>query len=116
MSRRQEYWLRQFDGEIPVLELPTDAERPPVQSFAGGILDFSLTPGETRLLEELAEEENTTLFMTLLAIYTIFLYKISGQEDIVVGTPVAGRGHEDLKTIMGMFVNTLAMRKLPGKP
>jgi amino acid adenylation domain-containing protein len=110
---QETHWLKEFAGEIPVLSLLTDFPRPTQQSFEGSIADFAISASETRALSELALEHNSTLYMVLLAIFTIFLSKLSGQEDIVIGTPVAGRVHDDLQGIIGMFVNTLALRNFP---
>jgi len=117
IRRQEEFWLRQLDGEIPVLSMPYDFPRPAVQSFAGNTAGFRLSKEETKRLNEVARSQGATLFMVLLAVYNIFLSKISGQEDIVVGTPSAGRQHKDLEPIIGMFVNTLALRSYspPGK-
>ncbi|MCP5049716.1 MAG: amino acid adenylation domain-containing protein, partial [bacterium] len=113
-KQQETYWLNEFAGEIPVLELPVDFPRPPVQSFEGNTVDFRLAPGETDALRRLAREGDATLFMVLLALYNTFLFKITGQESMVVGTPVAGRRHADLEPVMGMFVNTLALKNNPG--
>jgi acyl transferase domain-containing protein/acyl carrier protein/NRPS condensation-like uncharacterized protein len=110
IKKQEAYWLKVFAGDIPVLQLPTDHERPAVQSFAGDILFFDISVQETEALDKIAQGEGATLFMVVLAIYTILLSKISGQKDIVVGTAVAGRGHVDLQDIIGMFVNTVALR------
>jgi amino acid adenylation domain-containing protein len=99
-----------FPGEIPVLHLPLDYPRPPVQSFAGSVLEFEIPPSRTKALNALALKEGSTLYMLLLAVLNILLSKLSSQEDIVVGTPAAGRRHTDLEKIIGMFVNTLALR------
>ncbi|MFC2141224.1 amino acid adenylation domain-containing protein, partial [Acidobacteriota bacterium] len=107
------YWQKQFEEEIPVLDLPTDDVRPGVQRFEGSRLSFEISSETTDALKALALEEGATLYMVLLAIYTIFLAKISNQEDIIIGAPVAGRRHADLEKIIGMFVNTLAMRHYP---
>jgi fengycin family lipopeptide synthetase D len=109
-KNREEFWLEQFEDKIPVLNLPTDYSRPPVKTFEGERIHFGLEANETRALKELALQEETTLYTVLLAVYYILLYKISGQEDIIVGTPVAGRIHADLQPIIGMFLNTLAIR------
>ncbi|NIM16711.1 MAG: amino acid adenylation domain-containing protein [Candidatus Aminicenantes bacterium] len=114
IKKQGEYWRKEFEGEIPVLNLPTDYPRPAVRSFEGSTLDFEIGPLETGALKNLALEEKATLFIVLLTIYTILLSKLSGQEDIVVGTVIAGRKHVDLKMIIGMFVNTLALRNYPG--
>ncbi|MCP4220211.1 MAG: amino acid adenylation domain-containing protein, partial [bacterium] len=107
---QETYWLKQYNGEIPILKLPYDFPRPSVQNFEGGIIDFRLNEKVTAALRNLALKEGATLYMLLLAMCNIFLAKISGMTDIVIGTPVAGRRHADLESIMGMFVNTLALR------
>jgi amino acid adenylation domain-containing protein len=112
--REQEgYWLRTFSGELPVLRIPTDFPRPGVQSFSGKRVRFQIDEQEADALKALAAEENVTLFMLLLAVFYILLHKLSLQEDLIVGTPIAGRRHADMHRVMGMFVNTLALR---GKP
>jgi amino acid adenylation domain-containing protein len=110
ISKQEQYWLKELEGEIPVLNLPTDYSRPVVQSFEGSTLNFEINEKETRALNEMARREGVTLFMLLLSLYHIFLSKLTNQEDIVVGTPTAGRRHADLQSIIGMFVNTLALR------
>ncbi|MGE5343976.1 MAG: non-ribosomal peptide synthase/polyketide synthase [Candidatus Omnitrophota bacterium] len=110
---QEAFWLRQFEGEIPVLALPVDNPRPSVQSFEGRSIGFGIDPKVTGALKKWALETGSTMYILLLALYTAFLSKVSGQEDIVVGSPVAGRGHVDLETIIGMFVNTLALRNYP---
>jgi fengycin family lipopeptide synthetase D len=113
IKRQEEYWLDVFTGDIPVLKLPLDYSRPVVQSFDGHTISFEIDMKETRALKEMARLEGTTLYMVFLAIYITFLSRLSGQEDIIIGTPVLGRGHADLEQIMGMFVNTLALRNYP---
>ncbi|MEC0213195.1 condensation domain-containing protein, partial [Paenibacillus ehimensis] len=112
--RRQEnYWLDVFSGDLPVPDLPTDYARPAVRSFSGSVYEFVLDRGRSEGLRRLAAQSGTTLYMVLLAAYTALLGKYSGQEDIVVGTPIAGRPHADLGGLIGMFVNTLAIRNYP---
>jgi len=109
-----EYWEREFDQAPAPLNLPTDFQRPPKQRFEGNLLSFEIDAKQTRILNTIARSQGSTLFMVLLAIYNIFLAKISYQDEIVVGTPVAGRRHTDLEKIIGMFVNTLPLRnRLP---
>ncbi|MCZ8521907.1 MULTISPECIES: non-ribosomal peptide synthetase [Paenibacillus] len=114
--RKQEeaYWLRAFAGELPVLEMPADYPRPAVQSYDGETLDFTVDAEVNGALNRLAAESGTTLYMVLLASFKVLLHKYTGQEDIVVGTPIAGRTHGDLQGLIGMFVNTLAVRSYPG--
>ncbi|MCP4153752.1 MAG: amino acid adenylation domain-containing protein, partial [bacterium] len=113
LSNQEKYWLRKFDGEIPVLYLPTDFPRPELQSFEGDIATFELSEKESSALNKFARLMGATPFMTLLSVFYIVLFKISSQEDIVIGTPIAGRDHTDLERIIGMFVNTLALRSFP---
>ncbi len=113
LKKQEQYWLEVFTGEIPLLNMPTDYPRPSVQSFEGNSLDFELDKELAEGLAKLAAKTGTTLYMVLLAAYNILLSKYSGQEDIVVGTPIAGRRHSDLENIVGMFVNTLAVRNYP---
>jgi len=115
LKRKEEYWLKEFEGEIPVLELPTDYLRPVEQSFEGNSINFEIKDEETRALKAMALSEGSTLFMVLTAMYTILLSKLSGQEDIVIGIPIAGRRHADLEKIIGMFVNTIALRNYPSR-
>lgn len=113
LKKQEEYWLKELEGEIPVLNIPTDFPRPAIQSFEGGIVNFHLGEAETTGLEKIAAEAGATMFMVLLSVYNITLSKISGQEDIIAGVDVAGRSHADLENIIGMFVNTLALRNFP---
>ncbi|MDQ1352213.1 MAG: hypothetical protein QG657_2519, partial [Acidobacteriota bacterium] len=108
-----EFWKKEFEAEIPVLELPTDYARPAVQSFEGSNTNFEINKETSDALKTLALETGTTLYILLLTLYTILLSKLSNQEDIVIGCPVAGRRHADLEKIIGMFVNTLALRNYP---
>ncbi|NIM16730.1 MAG: amino acid adenylation domain-containing protein, partial [Candidatus Aminicenantes bacterium] len=113
IKQQQEYWLREFEGEIPVLDLPIDYPRPTVQNFEGAVLDFEVSGDHTRTLKAIALAGGSTLYMILLTLINILLSKLSGQEDIIIGTPIAGRRHADLEKIIGMFVNTLALRNFP---
>jgi amino acid adenylation domain-containing protein/non-ribosomal peptide synthase protein (TIGR01720 family) len=113
LKSREDYWLKLFDGEIPVLEIPTDHPRPRFPGNEGNTLYFRIDTEQTEDLKRLAAKEEATLHMILLAVVDVLLAKLSGQEDIVVGTPVAGRDHPDLEYIIGMFVNMLALRNRP---
>ncbi|MCX6584761.1 MAG: amino acid adenylation domain-containing protein [Candidatus Aminicenantes bacterium] len=112
-QQQEEFWMQQLAGEIPKSDLPTDFPRPAVQSFAGNVMGFQIDREKTTALHAMASSQNATLFMVLFAAYNIFLAKISNQEDIVVGTPVAGRRHADLEQIIGVFINMLALRNAP---
>ncbi|MCP4217950.1 MAG: amino acid adenylation domain-containing protein, partial [bacterium] len=110
---QENFWLERLQSPIPQLNLPTDSPRPAVRSFEGDLISFALQAEETRQLQTLVRAEHTTPYMLLLAVFYIWLAKLSGQEGIIVGTPVAGRRHDDLNHIIGMFVNTLALRNFP---
>ncbi|MCY8121175.1 surfactin non-ribosomal peptide synthetase SrfAA [Bacillus spizizenii] len=112
-KKQEEHWLKELDGELPVLTLPTDYSRPAVQTFEGDRIAFSLEAGKAEALRRLAKETDSTLYMVLLASYSAFLSKLSGQDDIIVGSPVAGRSQADVSRVIGMFVNTLALRTYP---
>ncbi len=107
---QESYWLNQLVGKLPVLNLPTDFSRPPVQTFNGADMAFELDQETSRLLKQLALEQNATLFMILIAAYNLLLYRYTGQDDLIVGTPIAGRPHRDLEELIGFFVNTLVIR------
>ncbi|MEC0173210.1 condensation domain-containing protein, partial [Paenibacillus graminis] len=107
------YWLELFQGELPVLDLPADYPRPVVQSFEGDKLSVRLDAERSAEVKKLAEATDTTLFIVLLAAYDVLLHKYTGQEDIIVGSPFAGRRHAELESMVGMFVNTVALRSFP---
>ncbi|PCN46334.1 hypothetical protein B9C88_02170 [Brevibacillus laterosporus] len=112
-QQQENYWLQVFSKELPVLQMPTDFTRPAIRSFDGGLLEFRIGKHTSEDLKQLAAQTGSTLYMVLLAVYTTLLSKYSGQEDIIVGTPIAGRPHADLESMIGMFVNTLAIRNYP---
>jgi non-ribosomal peptide synthetase component F/acyl carrier protein len=112
--RRQEaFWLKQFEDGVPELPLPVDYPRPNYQSFQGAVEYFEVGPEDTAALKRLAAEQGVTLYMVFLAVFNVLLAKMSGRQDIVIGTPVAGRNHADLESVIGMFVNSLVLRNFP---
>ncbi|HEX3045902.1 MAG TPA: amino acid adenylation domain-containing protein, partial [Bacillota bacterium] len=113
IKQKEKYWKDKFTGAIPVLNLPTDYPRPAVQSNEGEKLSFRLDNSLVEELRKVAQSKGATLFMALLTVYNTLLYHYSGQEDIIVGSPTAGRQHADLENMIGMFVNTLALRNFP---
>ncbi|MDQ3805730.1 MAG: condensation domain-containing protein, partial [Acidobacteriota bacterium] len=111
------YWSRQLSDAPPVLELPTSRPRPSVQRTDGATRSVSLSPALTAALKALSRQEGTTLFMTLLAAFKVLLNRYSGQHDISVGSPVAGRHRGETEDLIGFFVNTLVLRTdLSGRP
>ncbi|MCP5050725.1 MAG: amino acid adenylation domain-containing protein, partial [bacterium] len=113
LKQQEKFWLKQFSDEIPVLQLPTDWPRPEIQSFEGKAVIFKAGESEGKWLKNMALEVGGTLYMVILAVINIMFSRLSRQEDIVIGTPIAGRRHADLQYVVGMFVNTLAMRNYP---
>jgi len=113
LLKQKKYWLEKFSNEIPVLAMPTDYPRPTIQSFEGETITFEINKEATEELHRMEKNHSCTLYMLLLAQFNILLSKYSGQEDIIVGTSSAGRRHTDLEGIIGMFVNTLAIRNAP---
>ncbi|WP_368650561.1 amino acid adenylation domain-containing protein [Bacillus inaquosorum] len=113
IKSQEAYWLDQFRDDIPVLDIPADYERPAVRDYEGESFEFVIPEHLKQGLSQMEENTGATLYMILLAVYTILLSKYSGQEDIVVGTPSAGRNHLDVESVVGMFVNTLVIRNQP---
>ncbi|MFI0737701.1 SDR family NAD(P)-dependent oxidoreductase [Streptomyces sp. NPDC021100] len=117
LERRLDYWRERLAGILPPLEVPTDRPRPPVQSFRGARVDFELPDDLTRALRATGRAHGTTLFMTLLAGVTALLHRWTGQDDILVGSPIAGRDVPETEPLLGLFVNTLVLRgDLSGAP
>lgn len=111
------YWKEQLSNAPALLELPTDRPRPAVQTFRGGYYHTVLPQELSAELTALSKQAGITLFMTLLAAFHTLLYRLSGQDDIVVGTPVAGRNRQEIQGVIGFFVNTLVLRNdLSGNP
>ncbi|ERT10192.1 non-ribosomal peptide synthetase, partial [Photorhabdus temperata] len=107
---QSDYW-RTLLADAPVLlDLPTDRPRPPQQSFAAGVMLIDLDAELTASLKHLSEQQGVTLFMTLLSAWAMVLSRLSGQDDLVIGTPSAGRSHQEVEPLIGFFVNTLALR------
>ncbi|MEN5196993.1 amino acid adenylation domain-containing protein [Sphingobacterium faecium] len=107
------FWLEQFSGEIPILNLVTDYPRQPTNDFNGNVVVFNLDEYTTSEIHEKCKQNRITLYSFLLSAFKILLSKYSNQDDIIVGTVSAGRDREELKSIIGMFANTLAIRSRP---
>lgn len=104
------YWLKEFEGEVPVLNMPSDKKRPVIQTFNGASLDKVFDEKLTIKIEKLIKQSGATMFMGLTAMMNALFYKFSGQEDFVIGTPITGREHTDLHNQIGYYGNTLAIR------
>lgn len=107
---QEKYWLEMFSGELPVLEMPLDFTRPAIQSYEGDKKYFSIDKILCEKLKQLALKTGTSIYMVLMSSYFVLLNKYTAQEDIIVGTPTVGRNHPELYQMIGMFVNTLALR------
>ncbi|KAF9346730.1 hypothetical protein BGX34_003688, partial [Mortierella sp. NVP85] len=111
------YWKTTLTDAPVLLDLPTDRPRPPQQSFAGDSIPISLDSHLTRALKQLCQDHGVTLYMVILAAWSCVLSRMSGQNDIVVGSPSANRNHHQIESLIGLFVNTLALRiDLSGNP
>jgi amino acid adenylation domain-containing protein/non-ribosomal peptide synthase protein (TIGR01720 family) len=113
LERQLSYWRDRLTGAPPLLEIPTDRPRGAGQSPRAGSHAFTLSPGVSRGLRALSQREGATLFMTVLAGWQALLARYAGQEDVVVGTPIAGRNRRETEGLIGFFVNMLAMRAEP---
>ncbi|SFL14028.1 non-ribosomal peptide synthetase [Lysobacter sp. cf310] len=117
LQTQLDYWRQRLAGPLPVLELPGDRARPPVQSYRGDVLRSTLSMQTWDAIKRLSRQEGATPFMTVLAAYQTLLMRYSGQTDLVVGVGVANRRREELESLAGFFVNTLALRNdLSGNP
>jgi amino acid adenylation domain-containing protein len=108
----KDYWTARLGGAPSVLELPTDRMRPARRSGHGRRVSFALDAATHRAMAELAAAQDASVFMVAHAAFAILLGRLGGTSDVVIGTPVAGRGHEDLDGVVGMFVNMLALRSI----
>lgn len=110
MSKQEKYWLKEFSGEPPVLNLQTDYVRPQQQSHRGSSVTTLLTEEQKREIKAFSRETGATEYMIVLSVFMLLLSRYSRQESIVVGSPVAGRIHSDTQQMLGMFVNTLVIK------
>ena len=106
----EQYWLKQFSGELPVLALPSFKARPLIQTYNGEHVTHRFSNLFLEKLKTFSKEHNVTLFMTLMAGINMLLHKYTNQNDIIIGTPLAGREHPDLENQLGLYLNTLAIR------
>ncbi len=104
------YWKQKLQGELPVLNLPTDRARSPIQTFNGAQAKLVLSPTLTKELKNLSRHSGVTLFMTLLTAFKTLLYRYTGQTDILVGSPIANRNKAEIDSLIGFFVNVLVLR------
>lgn len=109
-ERLWRYWQKQLASELPVLNLPTDRSRPPIQTYCGATVPFRFSGDITQRLKVFSRAHRVTLYMTMLAAFQVLLYRYTGQEDILVGSPTAGRSQSDLMGLVGYFVNPVVVR------
>jgi amino acid adenylation domain-containing protein len=110
LDKQLSYWKKQLSGALPALALPLDRPRPPTQTFTGKAVQHALSPELTEALRVLCRKEKATIFMVMLAAFKTLLHRYSGQEDIIVGTPIAGRTQPEFENLIGLFVNMLPLR------
>ncbi len=110
LSKQLGYWKKQLEGVSELLQLPTDYPRPKELSYQGGIYHHTISGDLLKKIKSLGEERECTLFMTLLAVFKVLLHRYTGEEDLVVGSPIANRHYPGVENIIGFFVNTLALR------
>jgi amino acid adenylation domain-containing protein/non-ribosomal peptide synthase protein (TIGR01720 family) len=117
LKSQEEYWVKNLSGNLPIIELTTDRHRPSMATTNGTTMRFDLDPEMSQALKGAAKEQNVTLFMYLLGALDVLLSRMTGQNDIIVGSPIAGRNNPDLEPLIGFFVNSLALRtNLIGEP
>lgn len=110
---KKAYWLEKLAGPLPVLTLPADYPRPVSLSFQGDRITLELGRPSSERIKKFSQEQQVTWFMTMLAAYYVLLARLSGESDILIGIPQAGRNHEDVQEMVGMFVNSLVLRNQP---
>ena len=110
IKNQLDYWKNEFKGDIPLLSFSSDFPRPAIQTFDGDRLVINLDSDISKKIESFSKQYELTPYMIFIAVFKLTLWKYSGQNDLIVGTAVAGRRHVDLHSIVGMFVNTLAIR------
>lgn len=113
ISKQESFWLKSFEGSLPILALPTDFSRPEMKDNLGDIHQFEISPETSAKIALLAKSEQCTPFAVIYAFFSLFLSKLSQEDDIVIGTPSAGRNHPSLDKMVGFFVNTLSVRSFP---
>lgn len=109
-QQQRSFWLDRLSGDLPVLSLPADKSRPPVKTQSGSALEMYLNRELTARIKSLAQQQGGSLFMMVLAISKVLLYKYSGQKEILIGSPVSGRNHADLEDQIGFYVNTVVLK------
>ncbi|NET03095.1 MAG: amino acid adenylation domain-containing protein, partial [Sphaerospermopsis sp. SIO1G1] len=110
LDNQLNYWVQQLADAPPILALPTDRSRPPIQTFNGELQSIQLDSSLTQKLKQISQKSGTTLYMTLMAGFAILMSRYSGQKDLVIGSPIANRNKTEIEQLIGFFVNSLALR------
>ncbi len=110
LETQLDFWKRQLANKPAVLEMPTDRPRSQLTTFAGSRIFFELSVRHTRALQKLSNQQGATLFITLLSVFDVLLYRVTGQRDLLVGSPIANRNRSEVESLMGYFSNTLVLR------
>jgi amino acid adenylation domain-containing protein/non-ribosomal peptide synthase protein (TIGR01720 family) len=110
LEKQLNYWTKQLDSVLPLLELPTDQPRPPISRYQGNNIYFKIEENITEKLKNLSQKSGVTLFMTLLAALNTLLFRYTNQDDILIGTPTANRNRQEIEPLIGFFVNTVVIR------
>ncbi|MGP3783416.1 non-ribosomal peptide synthetase [Paenibacillus sp. 1A_MP2] len=110
LRKQLDFWKNELSGELPILQIPTDEPRPPIQTFAGDKIHFTLPEQWMPRIQALGRQTEASVYMILQAAFSLMLHRYSGQKDIVVGSPIANRNQHGLEQMMGFFVNTVAIR------
>lgn len=110
MEESKVYWLGKLSGDLPRIDLPMDFKRPPIKNYKGAIRQFEIASTLVNQLDLLARKNDSTLFMTFLSVVNILIYKYTGETDIVLGSPLAGRNNAELENQVGFYVNTIVLR------
>ncbi|MDQ1355232.1 MAG: hypothetical protein QG657_5542, partial [Acidobacteriota bacterium] len=113
MKGHEEYWLQRLEGQLPLLQMPTDYPRLEGQNLDGDYANYDLEKELSGKVRQYLRETGVTLYMLLLTVFNVLLYKYTGQEDIIIGSPIAGRDHADLEKVVGLLTGTLPMRNFP---
>jgi amino acid adenylation domain-containing protein len=109
-QEHKQYWLSRLEGPLPVIELAGDRARPPMRTYKGDSVVMTIAPDLTMQLRSFTDQRGCTLFMGLLTLVNALLYRYTGQQDMIVGSPIAGRDHADLEDQIGFYINTLSLR------
>ncbi|MFP3599149.1 amino acid adenylation domain-containing protein [Chryseobacterium sp. SIMBA_029] len=110
LEKHKTYWTHQFKGDIPILKMPTQKQRPAIKTYNGSSKTKKINKDLLKRLKNISESQGNTLFMTLTAVVKVLLYRYTHQEDIIIGSPIAERVHPDLANQIGFYVNTLPLR------